>query len=232
MERDGMDEELAKTVLAGITLVGAVVWLIGFEFLRASARKAREYQRQRADDGGVADEQSEGWYSGTADVEGDASALAARAAAVLARGNLATFGLVRIVEKTDDRVRFDRADGGPGKRPATQRFRRGEFRFIPLGSGRTRVEWAVDPGGTGPLLFLGGLFQAAGLVTLVVMCSALYTSVATSPDPAVRWQTLQMIQVVHLLWPPFLMGGLYRYLARAVAAQFDAMAHNLPYTEV
>jgi hypothetical protein len=78
-------------------------------------------------------------------------------------------------------------------------------------------------------LWLGGLFQAAGLLALVVGCWAVYTYVASSPDPAVRWQTFQMAQAVHFLWPPFLCGGLYRRGARAVAAQFEALAHNLPY---
>src|SRR5262249_33300367 len=45
------------------------------------------------------------------------------------------------------------------------------------------------------------------------------------------WQTFQMAQAVHFLWPPFLFGALYRQGRRA-AAQFEALAHNLPYYEV
>ncbi len=79
------------------------------------------------------------------------------------------------------------------------------------------------------LLWLGALFQAAGLIALVVGCWAVYTYIVCSRDPNVRWQTMQMIQVCHLLWPPFLLGALYRRGRREVVSRFEALAHNLPY---
>jgi hypothetical protein len=87
----------------------------------------------------------------------------------------------------------------------------------------------VEPANQGWLLWLGGLFQAAGLVALVTGAWAVYTFLASSPVPAARWQTFQMLQAGHFLWPPFLSGALYRRGTTAVAAQFQALAHNLPY---
>jgi hypothetical protein len=61
-------------------------------------------------------------------------------------------------------------------------------------------------------------------------CSwAVFTYLVSAPEPAVRWQTLQMLQVVHFLWPPFLFGALYRRGMKEVTAQFEAVAYNLPY---
>jgi hypothetical protein len=71
----------------------------------------------------------------------------------------------------------------------------------------------------------------AGLVALVGGGWAAYTFLASSPNPAARGQTLQMLQAVHFLWPPFLFGALYRWGNSAVAGQFDAFAHNLPYLD-
>jgi hypothetical protein len=68
-----------------------------------------------------------------------------------------------------------------------------------------------------------------GLIALAVGGWAVFTYVASSPEPAVRWQTVQMVHVVHFLWPPFLFGALYRRGMQGVAAQFEALAHNLPY---
>jgi hypothetical protein len=224
-----MDTEVAHVVLAAITAVGAVVWLVALQFLTASSRSRRAGPQESPGEAGLAGEGPEGWLSGSADVEGEANTLATRAATVLAKGNLFTLGAVKIVEKSDDQVRFERVEAGVANQPAGLWFRRGELRFTPLGSGRTRVAWAVEPVDLRWLLRLGWAFQATGLIALIAGGWAVYTYVASSADPAVRWQTLQMAQAVHLLWPPFLLGTLYRRGARAVAAQFEALASNLPY---
>jgi hypothetical protein len=226
-----MDPEVARMALWGITAVGAVAWLAGLQFLLASPRSRRGGPQEAPAEASLAGEGREGWLSGSAEVVGEAGALASRAAAALAKGNLSTFGPVKILEKADDHIRFEGVGEGVANRPAGQWFRRGELRFTPLRPGRTRVEWAVEPADLRWLLRLGGLFQAAGLLALAVGCWTISTYVVSSPDTAVRWQTFQMAQAVHFLWPPFLCGALYRRGARAVAAQFEALAHNLPYYE-
>jgi hypothetical protein len=224
-----MDPDMARVVLAGITTLGAIVWLIGLQFLIASARTERTGHQPAPGEADLSGGEPAGWLGGSAEVEGDARLLASRATTMLAKGNLATFGVVKILQKTDDSVLFERAEEGMGNRPAGQWFRRGELHFLPLGSGRTRIEWAAEPARMGVLLGVGGVFQVLGLVALAVGCWALGTFVVPSPEPAVRWQTIQMVQAVHFLWPPFLFGALYRRARRAVAAQFDALVNNLPY---
>ena len=209
-EGNDMDPEVARIVLGSITAVGAVAWLVGLQFLLASPRRRRAGPQEVPAEGSLVGEGREGWLSGSAEVEGEASALASRAAAALAKGNLFTFGPVKILEKADDHIRFERVGEGVANQPAGQWFRRGELRFTPLRAGRTLVEWAVEPADLRWLLWLGGLFQAAGLLALVIGCWAIGTYVASSPDPTVRWQTFQMVQAVHFLWPPFLCGALYR----------------------
>jgi hypothetical protein len=224
-----MDTDVAVVVVAAITAAGAVVWLIALRFVAASARADRAGQPQTPEEVGAAGEGRVGWLTGGTEVEGEPSILAARAVAILAKGSLFAVGTVKVLEKDDQHIRFERADAGVGKVPASQWFRRGELRFTPLRPGRTRVEWAVEPADMRWLLWLGALFQAAGLTALVVGCWLLSTRVASSPNPAVRWQVFQMLQAVHFLWPPFLFAALYRRGTRAVAAQFEALANNLPY---
>jgi hypothetical protein len=77
---------------------------------------------------------------------------------------------------------------------------------------------------------VGALFQIVGLVAIVGGCWLMFTYVVASPNPDVRWQTFQMLQVGHFLWPPFLFGALYRRGRRETAAQFEALAGNLPYS--
>jgi hypothetical protein len=224
-----MDIEVAHVVLAAITATGAVVWLIGLRFLTASSRRRAAAPQDGGEGILVGGEGREGWLSGSAEVEGEAGALASKAATVLAQGIPQAFGPVKILEKADDRIRFERVGPGPANQPAGQWFQRGELRFVSLRPGRTRVEWAVEPLSMRWLLWIGGAFLATGLVALAAGCWALDTYVASSPNPAVRWQVLQMFQAVHFLWPPFLLGALYRRGTSVVAAQFDALAANLPF---
>src|SRR5262245_10872462 len=107
-----MDPEVAQIVLAVITAVGTIVWLIALQFLIASARGRRTGEPQAPGEADHAGEGREGWLSGSAEVEGEASALASRAAAILAKGDPFAFGPVKILQKTNDSVRFERADVG------------------------------------------------------------------------------------------------------------------------
>jgi hypothetical protein len=177
----------------------------------------------------LAGEGQANWLTGSAEVTGEAKTLVARAAMVLVQDSLHTLCPIQILEKTDDRLRFEQVRNGVGSQQAGWGFRQGELRFTPLGPGATHVAWAIELTNLRWLLWLGGLFQAAGLVALVAGCWVVYTYVASSPNPTVRWQTFQMLQVVHFLWPPFLFGTLYRRGERAVAARFEALVHNLPY---
>lgn len=224
-----MSEETAGVVLAAITSVWAIVWLISLRLLIAAYRGGQAMRRPGAGEGEFPEEGREGWFTGSAAVEGEASVLATRAAAALASGNPLTFGPVKILEKSDDRVRFARVEVMSRGRPMGQWWRQGELRFTPLGSGRTRVDWAVQPANMHWWLRIGATFQAAGFIAIVGGCWAIYTFIVSSPIATQRWLTFQMVQGIHFLWPPILFAELYKMGSKAVAAQFEALANNLPY---
>ena len=226
-----MDIELARIVVVGITTAGVVVWLLALRFLVNSWRLRHARQGPPDDEGETDEEQVAGWLAGTVEVDGEAPVLAARAARLLAQGTLNNLGPILVLDKADDRVRFERPGAGMANTPPAQWFRRGELRFTPLGSGQSRVSWLVEPVASAWLLWLGGVFQAIGLIALVAGCWAVYTYLASAAEPALRWQTLQMLQVCHFLWPPFLFGALYRSGTKSLTALFDALAQNLPYCE-
>jgi hypothetical protein len=47
-------------------------------------------------------------------------------------------------------------------------------------------------------------------VVIVGVPAALWYLVAPSPTPAIRWQSVQVLQIVHVLWPPFLLYFLWK----------------------
>jgi hypothetical protein len=233
-----VDMRTAEYVLYGITAIGAVVWLLGLEFLIATIRRdrrtdAQEYGLFAADEARTPGK----LILGAAEVDGQAAELSARAASVLA--NVGMSGLLKILERTDDRIVFEGMGGGHGGAVGYNvptsvltwgRFQRGQILLKPVRSNRTRIEYALEtPGGLG-LIWGGVAFQFVGLVALVVGVWAMISYVVSNPDPVVRYQVFQMIQVANFLWPSFLFCALHRQRGRALRAGFDALIHNLPYT--
>ena len=226
-----MNVEMARMVLAVITGIGAGIWLLAFRFLLAAGAKPKPGQQAEE---APAEEHAarisrwpENWVSGSVEVAGQPALLADQAVSFLARGDMQVLGPIKIVEKTDDRIVFERP--GPSTHPAGGWFRTGELHFTPLQPGRTRIDWGCGPFHLGWMLKAAWAIQCCGLIALIAGCLAIYHFVISSPDPAVRWQTVQMVQVIHFLWPPFLFGGLYRKVMQETAARLDTLASNLPY---
>jgi hypothetical protein len=103
-----MDIELARIVVVGITGAGVVVWLLALRFLVASWRLRHGRCGRTDDEGDAVEEQVEGWLTGAVEVDGEAGVLATRAARILAQGTLNNLGPIKVLDKADDRVRFER----------------------------------------------------------------------------------------------------------------------------
>jgi hypothetical protein len=220
-----MSTETAELFVAIAAGVGFIAWLAGLQFLIASARVGRN---EAPAGGNLGEPLPENWLVGSADVDGQPAALAKRAAAFLVKETAGPLGPIKIVERNDNRLVFEHVGPVTGAGQGSW-LRRGEMRFTALDNRRTRIDYAIERGSIRWLLRVGALFLLLGLLVLVVGGGLMVTLVIPSPDPALRTQAVQMVQVVHFLWPPFLMGYLYRRGIRSVRATFDALAHNLPY---
>jgi hypothetical protein len=214
--------DTAELVLAVITGVGFAVWIIGLRFVLASRPRdsTTDLQTFSPEDG------YDRWLHGSVEVEGEPHSLARKAASLLIKDSS---GPIKILALTDDRVQFERVGPSGLHQAGGNWFGRGEFRFLPLGHNRTRVEYAIEWAAPSGFLWAACIIQAVGLIGLIAGCWLIYTFVVFSPNPAIRWQTVQMAQVVHFLWPPFLFAGLYRRGRREVKAKFEALTNNLPY---
>ena len=220
-----METETAQFVLIAIAAVGAIVWLISLQFLLSTFRHDRERFKQTAE---VVDlgETTPHMVAGTVEVDGQPAELSVKAAAVLAKG-LAGWTPFKILERTDQRLIFENITSNvnqPG-----HFLREGQLRFFPAGSGRTRIDYAIGLKAGGGMLWLAMAFQGLGLAALVGGFLLLWFLVVPDPNPAVRIQVVQMVQAVHFLWPPFLVGALYRRGRTTVVNALDLLVSNLPY---
>jgi hypothetical protein len=219
-----MTPENARIVLYAITGLASFVWICGLLFVLSSARGGN---RSPSSDERWGEEPKEpGSLEGSIEVEGEPADLLASAVSTLVSGGVPGIGAVRIVETQDDGVIFEGLGPTAQGQPA---LGRGRLRFLPTRTlGMTRVEFAVRPGGRG-LLFGAAIVQALGLVAIVGGSILIGTLVVPSERPDVRWQVVQMLQAAHFLWPPFLLGGLYRAQRRSLRRRLEAFASNLAY---
>ncbi|MCI0685239.1 MAG: hypothetical protein L0Y71_24330 [Gemmataceae bacterium] len=217
--------ELHSVLLYAIAAVAAVVWLCGLMFLLATTRR-RSASPTWADEDEALYEPGHITVHGCAEVAGAPAELAAKAAGHLAQHGAVNLGPVKILEQTDGRVIFEAMPHLGGRF-----IRRGVLEFHGQPSGRTQIDYAVLIPKRGGLLLAAWIFQILGLIALVVGFSLLHALVVPHPNPNVQWQSVQMAQVVHFLWPPFLFAGLYRRVQSHVRNTFDSLVHNLPYLQ-
>jgi len=227
-----MDNATAQFTLYAVTIVGVLVWLAALIcFNKASQIHLRlaETADTRFDFGETVKRER---VFGTAEVDGIPSELSARAANLLARHGLREVGAVKITRQTDDHVAFEGCGPSPAGRQSKSLLDRGQLQFTREAPGRTRIDYAVDLTGGRGLLIIGSALLGVGALALVAGFVLMSVLVVPNAQPGVRAQAVQMLQVSHLLWPPFLVAFLYRRRYTVVQAQLDALVNNLPFCEV
>jgi hypothetical protein len=224
-----MDPDVARTVVIALAAVELGLWIVALQVLFRAARegevKPAEFAQELAVDDGV------GTITGAVEVDGPAEALSSKLVERLVRGGLGMFGPVKIVAADRREVVFEapRATGSAAGFGVLG-FHGGKVRFSPAGS-RTRLEYAVETSSARRrvLLGIGWLTLALGMAALGIGIWLEFAYVLPSPHAGLRAQAVQMIQVIHFLWPPFLLAYLARQPSRLLRTQMEVLLHNLPY---
>ena len=221
-----MSPETSRLVLIVIGALALAAWMAGFAFVSWVA-KGKSRSRFDAVERFTLEELPEGeMLSDLVELNGEAGALSARLAALLARDGLPMYGPVQLTDVTAGRVAFESLGLPMGGRSSKVR---GEVIFRPGKGGAVEAAYVVEIPGAKGLLIGAWVMSAAGLVALVATFWGIWTFVINSPSVAVRTQTFQMAQVVHLLWPPFLLAGLAKVRSRGAWTGLHAMLVNLPF---
>jgi hypothetical protein len=222
-----MQPELATAVVVGIAIVGFLTWLFALQSMLRASREGQALSDDSAQATGA--EHAAGTIAGSADVPGNPDELSAKLAERLARDGLGFLGPIKITGADRKEVSFEAIGSMPGTAGATPvGLRGGVVRFLGIGN-KTRIEYAVEAKSGRVLLALGWLFIVLGLASLLVGLTLEFALVINSQDAAIRAQAVQMIQAIHLVWPPFLFAHISRQPARLIRNQFEALIHNLPY---
>jgi hypothetical protein len=120
-----------------------------------------------------------------------------------------------IVSATDNEIRW-RTPRGPLRH-------NGVLRLQADGQG-TRADYGIMARSVMPTI--GLLIATAGLAVLVGLYLMLRETALASADGAVRALVIQMVQCVHLLWPPFLFAGIARGTRRRLGEEVERVLRN------
>jgi hypothetical protein len=227
-----MSVQTATTIFFAIASVMWIVWLLGARFALSRLRPRGAWPGPEPGGGDLPPaaglDRPEGPESldavvGEAEVEGGPEAvsrkLAEQLAAATSPGGASVF---RITERTPRRVTFRRA---PGQGPV---FDEGIVALEPRG-GRVKIRYAVSLRRLTAILRIATYLVCFGYGGLFVVGAPalIWYLVVNSECEAVRWQVFQTFQMVHGVWPPFLMGALALRLRRTTARFFESLVANM-----
>ncbi len=131
----------------------------------------------------------------------------------------------KVTEHTADRVSLTRIGSLLRNQPAGLHFSEADFRFVPLGDRTVRVEYCIGYAGLVRRLkkIALSIIWGLGLPVILIVGAVIWFFVVRSENPVVRWQVLQTLQILHVLWPPFLVLWFYTLGRR----QSKAFVENL-----
>ncbi|MBL8723937.1 MAG: hypothetical protein JNK49_07820 [Planctomycetes bacterium] len=195
-----MDTETARSLLEALALGAGVLWLLGAWFTVSSARQlAAELVEQ-------------------VQVQAPAATIVRRVAEVVAKSIRGMPLQSCILESsTADAVRW-----------RSQGALRYVAELAAVGDAKqSQVRLALVA--SSPLLVAARVVVGLGAVLIGVLYWLLDRHVVTSGQPGIRWQVVQMVQAIHLLWPPFLFVGLARSMRRRVVEEVRRVVQNSPF---
>ncbi|MEZ6062691.1 MAG: hypothetical protein R3C19_20295 [Planctomycetaceae bacterium] len=118
-----------------------------------------------------------------------------------------------IIDRTSERLLVRPSGSSMGNRSAGVNFSEAEFTFERVDRNLVSVRYRLDFDRMAARLRRATLaiILGLGLPVLILVGSLIWHFVVRSANPGVRWQVLQTLQIVHVLWPPFLMMQSYKW---------------------
>lgn len=215
-----MSPETAQFVLVALALCGVLAWLFalwGFERLR---RPGPGESEQRDGTGGTRLVAVR-----TRLLVGEPADIGEGLLRALATGG--GWGGAPVVVKRESPLILTAAVIAPPRLAAVPAFTACRIELRPAPGGGTEATFGADyTACRRRALLIAGSVLAAGLAVMVGLVAFLWLKVLPSDKAALRGQVVQAIQMIHVLWPPWLVYALYQRARRATDIYLDAAAAN------
>lgn len=111
-----------------------------------------------------------------------------------------------VVEQTNQRVVVRKSGPLVCNQPSGMYFSEAEFEIKPMSLDSVEVHYRIGFERLRIKLqrIALGLILLLGLPVLIIVPTIIWVFVVNNPQAAIRWQVFQTLQVLHVLWPPFL----------------------------
>ncbi len=207
-----MSPEVAATFCYGTLAAGTLTWLLA---LRAHRRAFRPADLREPD------------LLARFEIEIDAppSRVSERASEALRTGGLPGLGGALLTEVRPDRIAGELsmiARRGPGRKLGFEIH----LRDSTAGPGAAAEVVLRRKGGEGLRIASAILVYLAAPLLLATAFFVMRAFVLPSDDPNLRAQAVQTIQIVHVLWPPFLLAHFHRRLVRVLRESLATVLRN------
>ena len=210
-----MDATTAQLVFGSIMAVAAGVWFVSLRMalhLGQAEPMPEDSFASFTEQPKAASDESE--ITGERTVRGEpesvSQAIAKSLVAVGVPGMFAS--LFEIRERTPEKVRIQKTGPLVCNQPTGMYFSEAEFDLHYAGENHVLVTYRIGFARLGQALRRVALMiiLGLGLPVLLIVGGILWFAVVQNPNPDTRWHVLQLFQVVHVLWPPFLVMYFYR----------------------
>jgi hypothetical protein len=226
-----MDSTLAYVIFAAIMVAGVIAWLCSLSLtLRLGTVPLHT-------DGAGHDFEPKSWAGtelGSRTVRGTPAGLSKALARALTQLNVGGFNsLFEIIERTDERLRLRKTGPLACNQPAGLYFSEADVRFEYLGSNTTRIRYELGYDRLAKRIrsISLGIIFLIGLPLMVIVGGLVWHFVLPNEYPGARWQVLQTLQIVHAIWPPFLLVYIYALGRRQSKTYFSNLLSNLELAE-
>jgi hypothetical protein len=205
-----MNAGIATLVFLAIMAVGVTVWAVS---LRRALRLGRPARSSEADffvDDRPSSEFE--WQSGRITLRGNREMVSKAVVRSLLQVHFGMLASVfKIQQYEDGRVVLKKVGPLLCNLPPGLYFTEAEIAFQDLPPGTVEVSYRLGYGRLVRLLrsIALALILGIGLPVLILVACAISLLVISCPIEGIRWQVFQTLQIIHALWPPFLVMWFY-----------------------
>jgi hypothetical protein len=204
-----MDSSLTFAVFVAVMGVGFVAWLCSLAMGLRLGTVPTDFESA---DPKFEPKSWSGSEFGARTVRGRPEKLCKTLARAFTQLNAGGFSsLYQIVERTDDSIVVEKTGPLACNQPTGLYFSEAKVKFEYLGNDTTRINYELgfDRLAKRMRSIAVGINLFVGLPVLLVVGMLVWKLVVTSDDRHLHWQVLQTLQIVHAIWPPFLVIAIY-----------------------
>lgn len=226
-----MSPENAETIFAGVIGIGVFVWLVS---LRAILSIGREKTIQDKWDVGNEALHDERGVAGQVVVPGDGESLSKALCRSLLNASHGVSGAAyKIEERSPKRVLVEKRGALVCNQQPSTYFSEACFHLTRIGENQVQVDYSIGFERVASKLRKSGLavVLGLGLPCILITATLIWTLVVGSNNEAVRWQVLQSLQIIHVLWPPFLFVRLYNAGRTQSKIYIENLLESLAYSD-